>query len=160
MFTGKLTSHLKFALLTLFSHVLALLYSHGRGGGNAASEQEPMVAHSARRMGDVSPQSLFARGDISFHPQLESKTGRRRFIPDHVLDELASRFQKRDIGEALFTLEEHSCVLSRAMVTSLPPRAKARPEAPDANKEKIESAFLDALDGEENWLPFQKRDSG
>ena len=153
MFTGKLTSNLKFALLTLFSISLSSTLMAEKAG--TLPQSKSLWSLIQQGGWAMYPLSLCSLAVIFLFIHSWRETGRRRFIPDHVLDELASRFQKRDIGEALATLEEHSCVLSRAMVTSL---AKARPEAPDANKEKIESAFLDALDGEENsigqWINY------
>ena len=83
------------------------------------------------------------------------ETRRTRFIPKEALHALTSLFSARDLDTAVKTLNENPTVLSRATIASL---AKARPDMPDANKEKVEASFLDAVEGEESsigqWINY------
>ena len=83
------------------------------------------------------------------------ETRRKRFIPKGALHALTSLFSARDLDAAVKTLNENPTVLSRATIASL---AKARPDMPDANKEKVEASFLDAVEGEESsigqWINY------
>ena len=83
------------------------------------------------------------------------ETRKQNFIPTEVLDEVSEQLQARRVAEASKRLAEHPTVLSRTLTTAL---KKARPDQDDANKEKIETALVESLEGEENavgqWINY------
>jgi len=83
------------------------------------------------------------------------ETRKQNFIPTEALDEVSEKLQARRVAEASKRLAEHPTVLSRTLTTAL---KKARPDQNDANKEKIETALVESLEGEENavgqWINY------
>src|SRR5690606_15397174 len=80
---------------------------------------------------------------------------RKKFIPANLLSELAEFLSARDTAAASQLLATAPTVLSRALQSGL---KRARPAAPDANKEKIEAAAAESLEHEENsvsqWITY------
>jgi biopolymer transport protein ExbB len=83
------------------------------------------------------------------------ETSRRKFVPDEVLGEVSSLLQARDVAAAISLLERSSTVLSRTLRVAL---KKARPAESDANKEKVETSFIELVDAEEGnigqWINY------
>ncbi len=83
------------------------------------------------------------------------ETSRRKFIPEHSSSELSQKLQERDFPSAARILEREPTVLNRALKAGLD---KARAEAVDANKERVEMAFIEALEYEESaisqWINY------
>ena len=88
-----------------------------------------------------------------FYGWKESQT--KKFIPQSTLKKVRSQLEAREISKATEMLEEQPSVLSKTMILAM---TKARPEMQDANKEKIESSLVEALEGEENsvgqWINY------
>ena len=83
------------------------------------------------------------------------ETRKQNFIPTEALDEVSEQLHARRVSDASKRLSECPTVLSRTLTTAL---KKARPDQADANKEKIETALVEALEGEENavgqWINY------
>lgn len=83
------------------------------------------------------------------------ETSKGRFIPEAAISELSVAMQQRDVAGAKQKLADGKTVLSRALGKAL---AKARPEAEDANREKIEGTLIENLESEENsvgqWINY------
>lgn len=83
------------------------------------------------------------------------ETNRRKFIPDGILPSLSDLMSRRDVPSASSLLQANPTVLSRSFESAL---ARARPELPDANKERIESSLAESLEQEENlvgqWINY------
>ena len=79
----------------------------------------------------------------------------KKFIPQSALKKVSALLLAREVTQASQRLEEQPSVLSKTMIIAM---AKARPELQDANKEKIESSLVEALEGEENnvgqWINY------
>lgn len=78
----------------------------------------------------------------------QSQTSVRRFIPSNG-ESVAERLRARDVAGASALLAASETVLARLMVIAL---TKARPERPNGNREGMESAFIEAAEGEENAI--------
>jgi biopolymer transport protein ExbB len=83
------------------------------------------------------------------------ETHRRKFIPEQSLPLLAQVMSTRDLRAASELLLSAPSVLSRALESAL---QRARPEADDANKAKVEAALAESLEHEENsvsqWINY------
>lgn len=84
---------------------------------------------------------------LIFYCYLE--TQRKKFVPDAALPQLVQGMQWRDIATVTNTLTTLPTVLSRALVPAL---QKARPEQPDANKDKIEGTLVELLEAEDTQI--------
>ncbi len=83
------------------------------------------------------------------------ETSRAKFLPGPMIDELCALFHLRNLDEAAKILTRHPSVLSRCLQTAL---ERARPDMADANKEKVESSFVEVMESEENnigqWIHY------
>ncbi len=83
------------------------------------------------------------------------ETSRGKFLPDPAIDELCELLRFRKIGEAGKVLLQRPSVLSRCLQAAL---GRARTDLPDANREKMEFSFMEALESEENsvgqWINY------
>lgn len=79
----------------------------------------------------------------------------KKFIPQSMLEKIKEQLQRKALQEASRTLEAQPSVLSRTMLVAL---SKLRPDKDGANKENMETALVDALEGEENsvgqWINY------
>jgi biopolymer transport protein ExbB len=83
------------------------------------------------------------------------ETTQSRFIPDGLVDRLQPLLAKREIQRVSEILAGSVSVLARALSVGL---ERARPGAPDANKEKVEETVSESLEQEENavgqWINY------
>ena len=83
------------------------------------------------------------------------ETREQNFIPASAIDEVSQCLQERRVSEASQHLAAHPTVLSRSLTFAL---KKSRTDQADANKEKIEIALVESLEGEENavgqWINY------
>ncbi len=77
------------------------------------------------------------------------ETSRQKFVPDAILDRISSHLEARRVADAVEILDRHPTVLSRTLTAAL---VKARTDLPDANKGKIEAAFIESAENEENQI--------
>lgn len=80
---------------------------------------------------------------------------KKRFAPAPLINPVCEQLTARNVEQARQALDAKACALSRALSPAL---AKARPEQADANKEKIELAFVENLEAEEanvgQWINY------
>lgn len=90
---------------------------------------------------------------LVFYCYLE--TQRSKFIPDSLLPQLTENMQWRDVATASQTLQASTTALARTLGPAL---QKARPDWPDANKEKIEQTLVELLESEDTsigaWINY------
>jgi biopolymer transport protein ExbB len=83
------------------------------------------------------------------------ETGSGRFVPSALADALKDPLAKRDIEAARNLCGGTNSVLSRSLNSAL---GKARPEKPDANREKIEGTYIDNIEAEDGaigqWINY------
>lgn len=83
------------------------------------------------------------------------ETDRKKFIHAGAVDQASQYLQNRQVAEAQMTLQQQSNVLARALAPAL---AKARPDRPDANRQKVETILVENLESEENavaqWVNY------
>lgn len=72
-----------------------------------------------------------------------------RFIPHHLLPQVASRLDSRMVDQARALLAGDRTVLARILHAGL---ERARPELPDANKSRVEETVAEGIEHEENAL--------
>lgn len=77
------------------------------------------------------------------------ETVRSRFIPDTLLQPLDDALAERNIDNARNLSLGANAILTRSLAAAL---LKARPNEPDAHREKVESSFVDTLEGEDNGI--------
>ncbi len=83
------------------------------------------------------------------------ETGTGRFVPAALVGALKDSLGKRDVDSARNLCAGTNSVLSRCLNAAL---TKARPEKADANREKIEGAFIDNVEAEDGaigqWINY------
>ena len=83
------------------------------------------------------------------------ETRSERFVPGAMAQALADALRQRDIGTASNLCAGTNAVLSRCLNAAL---GKARPEKEDANREKIESTYMDNIEAEDGaigqWINY------
>lgn len=83
------------------------------------------------------------------------ETGTARFVPGALVDALKDPLAKRDVESARGLCSGTNTVLSRCLSAAL---GKARPEKTDANREKIEGAYMDNVEAEDGaigqWINY------
>lgn len=83
------------------------------------------------------------------------ETGIGRFVPGALAEALKDPLAERDVEKARSLCSGTNAVLSRCLNAAL---GKARPEKPDANREKIESAYIDNVEAEDGaigqWINY------
>ncbi len=94
-------------------------------------------------LGLCSLLSLF----LVFHSYRE--THLRKFQNEMEAKRLPPTLAKRDLSRASGILSSSGTVLARAMLEAL---SRAKPELPNANKEKIEESLAESLEKEENTI--------
>ena len=72
-----------------------------------------------------------------------------RFVPQATVGPLADALAGRDVEKARGLCQSAPAVLTRCLGTAL---GKSRPDRPDGNKEKVESAFVDSVEAEDGAL--------
>lgn len=72
-----------------------------------------------------------------------------QFIPQSSLQQTSEQLRQRDFANALTSFQNSNTLLSRAFIHALP---KARPEQPDANREKVELVLSERLEAGENQI--------
>ena len=77
------------------------------------------------------------------------ETSASRFLNPATLPVLSEKFTQRDMDGARALLEAQGNVMGRSLLGAL---GKARPERPDANKEKVELYVAESLEAEENGI--------
>ena len=77
------------------------------------------------------------------------ETASTKFIPEAILGDLKQNLSLRNISAATKALGSSPCVLSRTLVLAL---SKAKPDWPDANKDKVETTFIEALEAEDSAI--------
>jgi len=78
-----------------------------------------------------------------------SQTRQERFIPAGLLVDLKRRLVARDLDSVQRRLATSDTVLARCLRASL---SKARIDTPDANKDQVESDFVEAAEAEESGI--------
>lgn len=83
------------------------------------------------------------------------ETGLNRFTTPELSEALTAPLKNRDLEKAKSTTTESNTVLARCLTTAL---GKARPEKEDANREKVESSFMDHVEAEDSaigqWINY------
>ena len=83
------------------------------------------------------------------------ETGTARFVAPDLSTELGGPLQERDVENAKSICASSNTVVARCLNTAL---GKARTQKPDANREKVESSFIDNIEAEEGaigqWINY------
>lgn len=83
------------------------------------------------------------------------ETSRGKFLPDSIIEELCGLLHLRNLSEAGKILRQNPSVLSRSLQMAL---ERAHPDMKHANKEKVEAAFVENMESEENnigqWINY------
>ena len=83
------------------------------------------------------------------------ETKQSRFVPEGLVDRLFPLLARREIDRVSEILTGTASVLTRVLSAGL---ERARPQSPDANKEKIEESVSESLEHEENsigqWINY------
>lgn len=155
----KMVQHL-LAIALAFTLLPVLAFSQDEGTGEPAAESsaaEPMSLFDQILNGGPAmvplALCLLAVFYLSFHSFIETR--RQKFVPQTILPQVSTALRDRNIHAALDTLNSAPSALSRALGQAL---TKARPSQSDAGREKVETAFVELLDGEENavgqWINY------
>lgn len=90
---------------------------------------------------------------LIFYCWRETRPG--RFVPSALVGVLEEKLGARAVDDARSLCAGTSSVLSRCLANAL---GKARPNKPDANKEKVEGSFVDSLEAEDGaigqWINY------
>ena len=125
------------------------LMAQDEGGEDAAGSTKTLFDHIADGgwamwpLGIVTVFMLY----LIFYCFIELRRG--KFVPDGLLPQLTEQMQWRDTPNAINTLAASPCVMSRSLGVAL---QKARPDWPDANKEKVEQTLVEMLEAEDNSI--------
>ncbi|MGF1451957.1 MAG: MotA/TolQ/ExbB proton channel family protein [Opitutales bacterium] len=77
------------------------------------------------------------------------QTGQGKFVPGSLCENVNGLLREHRVDEARQALEGNNTVFSRSLFAAL---GKARPDAPDGNKGKVEEALSENLEAEENAI--------
>ena len=83
------------------------------------------------------------------------ETGPARFVAPELSSSLVGPLQQRDVENAKSICASSNAVVARCLSAAL---GKARTQRPDANREKVESSFIDNIEAEEGaigqWINY------
>jgi biopolymer transport protein ExbB len=101
------------------------------------------------------PLGLCSLGAFALTIHALRETKRSRFIPDALVGPLGEMLGERNLPQAADVLEKDRTVLAHVLMQAL---TRARPEMPDANKQRVEESIAEGIEHEEasigQWVNY------
>ncbi len=148
------TTRLKHLLLAAAS-AAAALSAHAQEAAETGTQQTSLFGLLQQGGWAMYPLGLTALFMFFLIFYCWRETIRRRFVPEGALPSLSDALAARDAAKAVEHCRSAPGVLTRCLANAL---KKARPDAPDGNKDKIESSFIDSVEGEDGaisqWINY------
>jgi biopolymer transport protein ExbB len=128
----------------------------------------PLLAADAANTSNTSLLGLLQQGGWAMYPlgltalfmfflifYCWRETAVTKFVPRAVLRPLSDALAARNMDQAQGIVMDAPAVLTRSLLSGL---MKARPALPDANREKVEAAFVDTMEAEDSaisqWINY------
>lgn len=136
-------------LVVTATAIIVVLPANGQETTGAATQQTSLFGLLQQGGWAMFPLGLTALFMFFLIFYCWRETIARRFIPEGMLPGLEDSLAARDVAKSVEQCRNAPAVLSRCLASAL---KKARPDTPDGNKEKIESNFIDSVEGEDGGI--------